>query len=327
MHQGKRGAQEHYIFITCNGIQKSHHGYVWRFELDEFEKYPLPKNPLAKVLKKSKLRKQQKTTEIKAKKKQCKTLKIYKYALDGTLIDIYDNVYSSSNITINDIKYIILCAKKKQKTYKGYIYRFERDLYLEEKGYRNSKSNTIKIKQYDLYGNYIKTFDSISIAEEQTSATNISQCALGKRHQSGGYVWRYENDSFDKFPIERKPTTIRKKYNIPIYEFDFSGKLLQRYDSLYSFPKRQQSNIVKCLNNEISYVKNKIYSYESVLNYDKLKNIKRIAQYSLDGKLIKIYDSVKEARLQSGATKISDCLNNHIKSSGGYKWEYILHQK
>ena len=42
---------------------------------------------------------------------------------------------------------------------------------------------------------------------------------------------------------------------------------------------------------------------------------------------IRIYDSEKEARLETGATKMYECANHKRKSSGGYIWEYVSNKK
>lgn len=57
------------------------------------------------------------------------------------------------------------------------------------------QSNKIKIEQYDIYGNYIETFESIREAARKTNtnATRISFCAKNKQKTAGGYVWRYKN--------------------------------------------------------------------------------------------------------------------------------------
>lgn len=59
---------------------------------------------------------------------------------------------------------------------------------------------------------------------------------------------------------------------------------------------------------------------------DKPKLWKPIAQYSLDGSLLKVYASIKEASEKTGilARAISQCLTGKSKTSGGYHWAYQL---
>lgn len=51
-----------------------------------------------------------------------------------------------------------------------------------------------KVDQYDLEGNYIKTWNSIKEAEKEVGSTHISQCTKGRFKQTKGYVWRYANE-------------------------------------------------------------------------------------------------------------------------------------
>lgn len=54
---------------------------------------------------------------------------------------------------------------------------------------------SIKIKQYDLNGNYIKTWDSINDAIRcYNGNTQICQCCKGKRKQANGYKWKYADE-------------------------------------------------------------------------------------------------------------------------------------
>lgn len=61
---------------------------------------------------------------------------------------------------------------------------------LGKTGERNGKSKPVN--QYDLSGNFIKRWDSINLAEIYLgNKTHISECCLGKRKKSKGYVWKY----------------------------------------------------------------------------------------------------------------------------------------
>lgn len=53
-----------------------------------------------------------------------------------------------------------------------------------------------KVIQYDLFGNYLQTYNSLAEAEKINNifATNISQCCKKNIKQAGGYIWRYESE-------------------------------------------------------------------------------------------------------------------------------------
>lgn len=54
-----------------------------------------------------------------------------------------------------------------------------------------SKSKRIKVNQYDLDGNFIKTWDGVRIAMLSTKIGHISACCKGHYKTAGGYIWRY----------------------------------------------------------------------------------------------------------------------------------------
>jgi hypothetical protein len=77
-------------------------------------------------------------------------------------------------------------------------YKFSQD-YLDVKRH--------KVDQYDLHGNFLKTFKSLSEASLITTGTEkyngkISAVVKGKygRRTAFGYVWRLHGDPFDKYP-------------------------------------------------------------------------------------------------------------------------------
>lgn len=49
-----------------------------------------------------------------------------------------------------------------------------------------------EVEQYDLNGNFIKLWGSITDAEESLNITSISKCCSGKRKSAGGYMWKFK---------------------------------------------------------------------------------------------------------------------------------------
>lgn len=50
----------------------------------------------------------------------------------------------------------------------------------------------------------------------------------------------------------------------------------------------------------------------------------RVAQYTKNGELIKIWDSQTEASESTGISQvsISQCCNGKVKTAGGYRWSF-----
>ena len=72
------------------------------------------------------------------------------------------------------------------------------DKYNANYGTRNERiaEKTRKpVLQFDLLGNFIREWPSITKVEEETGIwqTHISKCCLGLRHTAGGYLWKYKH--------------------------------------------------------------------------------------------------------------------------------------
>lgn len=79
----------------------------------------------------------------------------------------------------------------RKKSDKDYIFDNCQFIELSE----NSRKDNIRpILQFDLDGNFIKEWASQTEASKKLSVSrqNISKVALGKRNQTGGFIWKYK---------------------------------------------------------------------------------------------------------------------------------------
>lgn len=65
-------------------------------------------------------------------------------------------------------------------------------------GLNNSNHRKVKVNQYDLDGNLIKKWESLTEAGKnfgtgRTQSQHISLCCKNKRKKAYGYIWKYEN--------------------------------------------------------------------------------------------------------------------------------------
>jgi len=65
--------------------------------------------------------------------------------------------------------------------------------HFNKSGIKENLSYNVKVAQYDLEGNYIRTFNSMNEAERETGvwSTNISNACRGIYKKSGGFKWSY----------------------------------------------------------------------------------------------------------------------------------------
>lgn len=89
--------------------------------------------------------------------------------------------------------------------------------------------NYTKIKQYDLDGTFIRSWDSIEDAaiwldDKRKCQGNISNCCAGKKHRAYGYIWRYADDTSEIKPL--------KPYREKICQFTKSGEYVATYNTI-----------------------------------------------------------------------------------------------
>lgn len=116
-----------------------------------------------------------------------------------------------------------------------YIAKFKSEgLILKNSTLGGDGNRQVLVKQYSKKGEFIKLWSSISEVEKELGLSNshITSCCKGGygRKTVGGFVWRYENDSFDKYgSTERKKadmSSIHKK----IFQLDFEGTIIKEWN-------------------------------------------------------------------------------------------------
>lgn len=83
------------------------------------------------------------------------------------------------------------------------------------------------VDKYTTTGIFLCSYESISEASltEEMNSVHISECCKGKLYTSGGFVWRYKGEPFDKYNNKDK-----RYVSIDVYTKD--GKFIKHYDSI-----------------------------------------------------------------------------------------------
>lgn len=111
------------------------------------------------------------------KNKICKTFKIHRLVAQHFINN--PNGYKEIN-HINEIKS------------DNHLVNLEWCTHKYNNNYKNKNATTSKpVNQYDLQGNFIRSYKSTLEAKRLTGVNNISGCCLGKLKTSGGFIWRY----------------------------------------------------------------------------------------------------------------------------------------
>ena len=199
-------------------------------------------------------------------------------------------------------------------------------------GNNSSERSKKPVDMYDIEGNLIKNFDSILDAGLylSVSPTCISLCCKGEKfiYTVHGYVFRYKEDSFDKYPI----TGMHKKN---CYKFDIEGNLIESYISKVDAAKENNLNIhsLESSINRRKSLNGSYYALTSEIDLSKYKPAlirdKRIGMYDKDtGELLKIFPKLSYVKEYLGKDyAIDSCIvrtcKDFTKTAYGYRWQYI----
>lgn len=120
--------------------------------------------------------------------------KINQYDLKGEYLKTYDSCSEAARIIGGNTAFLSRACKKHNIAY-NYQWR-----YLEDVNSGNINKyvpkifNNRKVNQYTTDGKYIKTYESITIAKEETGASKICEVCSGNRKTSGGFKWKYADE-------------------------------------------------------------------------------------------------------------------------------------
>lgn len=207
--------------------------------------------------------------------------------------------------------------------------------------------------QYDLEGNYIQRYQSLTEASlmSNTSISRISDCANGKRFSSNGYIWLFEDDSEkqkhlkEKVNEKRHPSLMCGGANHqarPIEQYDLDGKYMATYPSAqtaadklgidYSSIKSAANKKKKKHVSSGGYIwihsdeENKMELLDALVKRNKKKGCERaVDQFSLNGDFIQTFPSITSAQKYFNANiKIGEVCNGRRKTAGGYIWKYKI---
>lgn len=110
---------------------------------------------------------------------------------------------------------------------------WESEEYAEaHRGANNHRAQSVK--QYDLSGNFINEFDTLTQASIETGVNISKICAVckGRRKTAGGYRWEYTNDKHQTCSRENYVYNPENyKTSKPILQFDLDGNFIREYHS------------------------------------------------------------------------------------------------
>ena len=158
---------------------------------------------------------------------------------------------------------------------------------------------------------------------------------------------KHTQDSKDKISNwhkgRKKWYPANKSKGKPVCQYNLKGEFVAEFPSAKEAQRRtgfSQSCISKCCNGDMLFFKNYIWRYEcnvsgmsniiidndTFIKIKKLMKNKQIQQFTLNGELINIFNSCREASRITGFSfsNISNCCTSRYKQANGYVWRYMV---
>lgn len=244
---------------------------------------------------------------------------IYQYSLDGIFIKQWDSIVDAATY-LNSSTTSISRAVSFGRTAHNYLWsdkKFDRlDLSLF-----HIYSPNIIVYIYNSDGSYFKTFESLNQCAKylNTYLSHIQRAIKLGTMVQGYYI------STELVSVYQKPKTNR--LSGLVHQYDLSGNYIQSFNSIKEVEKKYNESF-RGINESIRL--NRQYKgyiwFRGEFKPDKLnpitiKTSKKVGQYTKDGQLIKIFDTVTACRKEfPNASKV---LNGSAKYCHGFYFKYI----
>lgn len=198
--------------------------------------------------------------------------------------------------------------------------------------------NTVSVVKYSRNGEFIKQYDSVIDAANDNNLfySAISSCCRNISKTAGNFIWRYYKDKLTEDYLNWCNSNDNDKRKMAVCQYSLNGKFIKEYESAEYINKilgYDASSIRECCKGKRRTSSGYIWRYANdKITEEYIKwcnnsiNDKKesIIQYSLSGELIKRFDGITDAYIETGINiqSIWSACNNRYKTAGGYIWKY-----
>ena len=244
---------------------------------------------------------------------------IYQYDLQGNFIKQYNSIVEASK-DLNTAETAIGRAVLNKRTSAGYLWSDIKvnKLNLEEY-YIYTPKQTVHI--YDSNGFYYKSFQSLQYCAKylESSLSHIQRSIKLGTKTKNYYISNILMGMFEK------PKVIR--LDGMVHQYSLNGEYICSYNSLKELEQKFGESM-QWLNNSIklgqSY-KNYLWfrgdKPDLVKPYKPKSMARKIGQYTMNDKLVKVFNTVREARKEF--PNVSKVLNGNANHCHNYKFKYL----
>lgn len=188
------------------------------------------------------------------------------------------------------------------------------------------------VLQYSPDGNFIKEYKNANDAKIQNNYKSLVIPKEGRLNTSHGYIWKYKHT--ENFPRKIQGIEVNYRARKPVLQYDMDGNFVREWKS-FKHIKRSKlfkgtcTIIHRCLKNKKRSGFGFIWKYKTSDTYPLKIEVKEsttgkkpILQYDLNGKFIKLWDSISQIEKMGYTCSIFRNLSGVSKSAGGYIWKY-----
>lgn len=197
------------IRLNCERGTKKFANYIWRYEDS-----PLTKEDLEWALSRI--------------PKPCFSQRVYKYSLEGDLLEIFDNQKAAIEAFNGNINHLSNCLTGRLKTSAGFIWRYEDNQLRPKEVWIPGKA----ILQFDTNGKYIGKYLNSAEAARKTNSDmgGINKCCRRELLSSNGFMWRRLGDTVTDNDLQ----AYLQEYTTPQHhccKYSKTGELIKEYNS------------------------------------------------------------------------------------------------
>lgn len=188
-----------------------------------------------------------------------------------------------------------------------------------------NKKRRVPVRQLDLDGNLIATFQGINEVEQKLGFdhSNVVPACQGKQRTAYGYRWEYEDEE-----LRAEAERLRKKrpsYGHPVIQYDLDGNEVGRFESITDAARKTgvpRYGIGDACHGELGPYRGFIWRFEGSAKEIDVGD--PVVQYDMDGNEIARYQSMDEASKRTGIkrVRIKHCCMGVQASANGFKWQF-----
>lgn len=192
---------------------------------------------------------------------------VWKYTKDGEFIEEYRSLAEAAlanNISKQDLSHC--CNKSRSVCVGGFLWSFKGESFRSDTYFKNRN-----VCKYDLNGNLIKIYTCINdISSDVKMRHRITNCCGGYTYNVDGYVYRYLNDSFDKYPSLPKKSGGHTMQKCPVIQYDLKWNEINKFGSVkeaHEITNINISGITDCCKNRRDHIFSYRFQYDT--NYQR----------------------------------------------------------